>query len=102
MLALDRLMASLGELDLYWSTVREGSEADGSTLAELDLRARTGASAVVLRHGKDLSLVVNARTRLRAGDAVGLMGTSDQLNAAEELFTGPSASIGGQDRSSPA
>ena len=102
MVALDRLMASLGELDLYWAGVQEGSEADGLTLAELDLRARTGASAVVLRHGKDLSLVVNARTRLRAGDAVGLMGTSSQLTAAEGLFTAPSAATGGQGRSDPA
>ena len=102
MVALDRLMTSLGELDLYWAGVQEGSEADGLTLAELDLRARTGASAVVLRHGKDLSLVVNARTRLRAGDAVGLMGTSSQLTAAEGLFTAPSAATGGQGRSDPA
>ena len=90
-LALDRLMASLADVDLYWAVVGEGSAADGRTLSEIDLRVQTGASAVVLRRGEDLTLFLDARTRLEAGDHVGLMGTSAQLDAAERLLGEPAA-----------
>ena len=90
-LALDRLMASLADVDLYWAVVGERSAADGRTLSEIDLRVQTGASAVVLRRGEDLTLFLDARTRLEAGDHVGLMGTSAQLDAAERLLGEPAA-----------
>ena len=60
----------------------------GCTLAKLDLRARTGANAVALRRGSELELFLDATTILRAGDLVGLMGTAEQLEAAESLLNG--------------
>ena len=85
-MAVDRMIASLRELELHWVCVRPGSEAAGHTLAELNLRVRTGANAVALRRGKELTLFLDARTRLAAGDSVGLMGTDEQLTAAAYLL----------------
>ena len=85
-MAVDRMVASLRELELHWVTVQPGSAADGRTLAELDLRVRTGANAVALRRGEGLSLFLDAQTRFAAGDSVGLMGTDEQLAAAEDAL----------------
>lgn len=84
--AFERLLASLSEVELYWVSVDADSPAAGRTLAELDLRARTGVNAVALRRAGELSLFLDAETRFEAGDSVGFIGTSDQLDAAEELL----------------
>lgn len=86
MRAFERLMASLAEVDLHWVAVGERCPMAGCTLAKLDLRARTGANAVALRRGSDLELFLDADTVLRTGDQVGLMGTAEQLDAAEALL----------------
>ncbi len=90
--ALDRMTASLRELDLHWASVEEGCAA-GRTLGELDLRARTGASAVALRRGESLQLFLGPKTVLRPGDTVGLIGTDEQLKAAEEVFAQPCSAV---------
>lgn len=84
--AFDHLVASLYEVDLHWMAVGEGSEAAGATLAALDLRVRTGAQAVALRRNGQVELFLGADAELHAGDYVALMGTDDQLEAAEPLF----------------
>ena len=58
----------------------------GCTLAQLDLRARTGANAVALKRAGELSVFLDATTVLHPGDSVGLMGTAEQLEAAERLL----------------
>ena len=63
----------------------------GCSLAGLDLRARTGASAVALRRAGELEVFLDATTVLLPGDTVGLMGTAEQLEAAEALLGGASA-----------
>ena len=86
--AFGHLIASLSELELHWVEVGERCPMAGCTLAKLDLRARTGANAVALRRGSELELFLDATTILRAGDLVGLMGTAEQLEAAEVLLNG--------------
>lgn len=86
--AFGHLIASLSELELHWVEVGERCPMAGCTLAKLDLRARTGANAVALRRGSELELFLDATTILRAGDLVGLMGTAEQLEAAESLLNG--------------
>ena len=86
--AFGHLIASLSELELHWVTVGERCPMAGCTLAGLDLRARTGANAVALRRAGELEVFLDATTVLHAGDAVGLMGTAEQLEAAEALLGG--------------
>ena len=84
--AFARLAASLSEVELEWVPVDAGSIAAGRTLGELDLRAQTGANAVALRRDGEVTLFIDAETGLCAGDAVGLMGTAEQVEAASRLF----------------
>ena len=85
--AFGTLMASLSELELHWVEVGERCPMAGCTLAKLDLRARTGANAVALKRAGELELFLDATTVLLPGDSVGLMGTADQLEAAEQLLS---------------
>ncbi|OUP10369.1 cation:proton antiporter [Collinsella sp. An2] len=85
--AFERLVASLAEVDLHWISVGEGCPLAGCTLAQLDLRARTGANAVALRRGTDIELFLDAGTVLEAGDRVGMIGTAEALEAAEALLS---------------
>lgn len=84
--AFERLVASLSEVELEWVLVGEASTAAGSTLADLDLRAKTGVNAVALRRGGEVTLFLDARTELHKGDKVGLVGTVEQVEAAAKLF----------------
>ena len=84
--AFERLVASLSEVELEWVLVGEASAAAGSTLADLDLRAKTGVNAVALRRGGEVTLFLDARTELHKGDKVGLVGTVEQVEAAAKLF----------------
>ncbi|WP_273383768.1 cation:proton antiporter [Enorma phocaeensis] len=93
--ALERLASSLAEVDLCWIEVAEGAPVAGSTLAEADLRAKTGANAVALRHEGETALFIDATTRLVAGDTVGLIGTCDALDAAARLLGADGAACAG-------
>ncbi|WP_417057161.1 cation:proton antiporter [Enorma massiliensis] len=84
--AFERLVASLSEVELEWVLVGEASTAAGSTLADIDLRAKTGVNAVALRRGGEVTLFLDARTELHKGDKVGLVGTVEQVEAAAKLF----------------
>lgn len=89
--AFGHLVASLSELELHWITVGESCPMAGCSLAGLDLRARTGANAVALRRASEVEVFLDATTVLLPGDTVGLMGTAEQLEAAEALLGGASA-----------
>ena len=66
-----------------------GSAAAGLTLAELNLRGRTGATAVALaRGGGDEPMVFpTAKTLLREGDLLALSGSHDAIEEATRLLT---------------
>lgn len=84
--AFERFMASLADVELEWVTVPDGSRWTGSTLGQIDLRAQTGARAVVLRRADDAQLFVDANTTVYSCDKLGLMGTAEQIEAAERLL----------------
>jgi CPA2 family monovalent cation:H+ antiporter-2 len=69
--------------------VLPGSAAAGLTLAELNLRGRTGATAVALaRGGADEPMVFpTAKTLLREGDLLALSGSHDAIEEATRLLT---------------
>jgi K+:H+ antiporter len=64
------------------------SKGAGRSLAELDLRGRTGATVLAIR--RDGTPIVNpgATERLRAGDILALTGTATALDAAQEALIG--------------
>jgi len=69
--------------------VSAGSVAAGATLAELNLRGRTGATAVALsREGGQAIVLPTAETLLREGDLLALSGTHDAIAQAQRLLAG--------------
>ena len=70
--------------------VAPGSAGAGITLAELNLRGRTGATAVALsRGGEDTMVFPTAKTLLRAGDLLALSGSHEAIEDAARLLTEP-------------
>ncbi|MCK6448486.1 MAG: cation:proton antiporter [Planctomycetes bacterium] len=65
-------------------------EADSSsvesTLAELNLRGRTGATVLAITRGREVMLLPGGHTELHAGDLIALTGTREAVAAATELL----------------
>lgn len=70
----------------------EGAHAVGRTLAEVDLRARTGASVVAIRKGDAEVVLPTGHERLAPGDVLALVGTDPSVERARTLLVeGPDA-----------
>jgi CPA2 family monovalent cation:H+ antiporter-2 len=84
------LLAELGATERV--TVERGAGACGRTLAELDLRARTGATILAIQRGQRSEALPTGKDRLEAGDVLVLAGTSDAIDRARTaLHDGPAA-----------
>jgi CPA2 family monovalent cation:H+ antiporter-2 len=66
--------------------VQLGSEAAGSTLGELNLRGRTGASIVALTRNGQRQPLPTATTRLEVGDMVAISGSGNAIGLAAALL----------------
>jgi K+:H+ antiporter len=65
-----------------------GCPSVGRSLAELDLRGRTGATVLAIARGADSLPTPAAGERLRAGDVLALAGTHDAVDSARALLRG--------------
>lgn len=83
---LDQLVATVRGLEIAWRAVEEDSPLAGSTLAEANVRAQTGASVIALVRNHQVQANPKSSTVFQAGDLVGLIGEPDQINLAEVLF----------------
>ena len=84
---LEELSADLGELPIATYEVTDEAWAAGRTLADLDLRARTGALIIAVRRG-DLSLPSPPpETRIEPGDLLYLMGSAADITRARERIS---------------
>jgi CPA2 family monovalent cation:H+ antiporter-2 len=63
-----------------------GSAAVGRTLAELNLRGRSGATVLAISRHNESIVVPQADERLEAGDVLALAGSHDAIAAARELL----------------
>jgi len=81
---VNRLMLGLGEPVAV--RIAASSPAVGSSLAELNLRGRSGATVLAIsRDGQEI-VVPRAEERLQAGDIVALAGSHDAIAAAQDLL----------------
>jgi len=85
---LDVVMHS-GKLELVLEEcrVREGSDLHGKTVAEADVRKRTGANVLALRRHDRGTIVTNPPSEMRfePGEIIVALGTLDQLHKLAEL-----------------
>lgn len=62
------------------------SQAVGQTLADIDLRARTGATVVAIYRSGDRVVLPTGREELGAGDVLAITGTASALEAATRVL----------------
>lgn len=84
---LDQLVATVRGIEIAWRAVEAGSPLAGSTLAEANVRAHTGASVIALVRSHQVQANPKSSTLFQAGDLVGLIGEPDQIGQAEVFFT---------------
>ena len=66
--------------------IEERSPAVGRSLAELNLRGRSGATILAISRNNESIVVPQAEERLEAGDVVALAGSRDAIESAKELL----------------
>lgn len=80
-------VSELEDLKIEKVLVREGDHGAGRTALDLDLRRAAGALAVAIRRGGELIANPDPREPFRAGDAVYLVGSRQEIVAASQLLT---------------
>jgi CPA2 family monovalent cation:H+ antiporter-2 len=83
---LHDLIDAANNIEIKWFRIPEGNLLIGQTLAEASLRARTGASVVALLRDGRLTANPKSMTLFQAGDRVGLIGDTDEIQQAERLL----------------
>ncbi len=85
--ALRQFMEAAQILEITLFELTQESSIAGMTLAEADIRGRTGASVVVILRGQQVMPNPKSHTVLLPGDNIGLIGDEAQIAAAERLIT---------------
>ena len=67
-------------------SIAPGSPFAGRTLADTQLRGRTGATVIAISRGQDVVLVPDGHEQLVAGDVLALAGTREAVEAARRLL----------------
>jgi monovalent cation:H+ antiporter-2, CPA2 family len=67
--------------------VEENSFADGKTLAETDLRKKTGVTLLAIKRGDEIIEHPTLKTKFLPGDTAYILGNPEQANLATEIFT---------------
>lgn len=84
--SLKQLEDLVPEVDLFCLRVKDGSEADTKTIAELSLRAKFGVTLLAVRRGSENLVNPIGATELRAGDVLLMLGPVLDLSALEGIF----------------
>lgn len=85
---LDKLELALGALEIEWVEMEAASPLVGKTLADSELRERTGASVVAVIRGEQALPNPGVETVFRPGDTLVLIGDDEQTDAAKQLIEG--------------
>jgi monovalent cation:H+ antiporter-2, CPA2 family len=84
---VEELLPGLGPISAV--PILAGSAAAGQTLAQLDLRAKTGATVVAIRRGQAPVVTPSGHEKLLLGDVLALTGTTDSVAQARALIGPP-------------
>jgi monovalent cation:H+ antiporter-2, CPA2 family len=86
---LHGLLDAADSIEIVWLRIPSDSPIIGQTLAEANLRARTGASVVAILRDRQLLPNPKSMTVFQAGDRLGLIGEEEQIDAVKELLPLP-------------
>ena len=87
---LHELLHAVKSIEIMWFRLPAGNALVGQTLAEANLRARTGASVVAILRAGEVMANPKSNTTFQAEDRIGLIGEKEQFEAAEQLFAADS------------
>lgn len=73
---------------LDWLPINAGSEADGRTIGQLDVRRATGVNVVALLRAGEALPAPGPEQELAAGDTVIVVGAPEDCRRAQDLFRG--------------
>lgn len=77
----------LAGLDYVRIQLSDDASAHGQTLAELNLRCRTGATVVAICRGDDTTVLPTGHERLSKADTVAVSGSDEAIDRARALLT---------------
>lgn len=83
---LHDLIHATRSIGITWLTLLPDNPLVGQTLAEADLRARTGASIVAILRNNNVMANPKSLTALQANDRIGFIGDEEQIDEVERLF----------------
>ena len=86
---LHDLLSAVGGIEISWFHLPPGHPLIGKTLAQADLRSRTGGSVVAIRRNGRVTANPISMTVFAEEDRVGLTGDTDQIEKAERVFALP-------------
>ncbi|HEX2996589.1 MAG TPA: cation:proton antiporter [Anaerolineales bacterium] len=84
---LHELIDAANGIEIRWFHLPKESPLVGQTLADANLRSRTGASVVAILREQQLLANPKSVTVFQAGDRIGLIGEKDEIEAAEKLLS---------------
>lgn len=83
---LHELLEAANSLEVHWFRLAEGNRLVGQTLAQANLRAKTGASVIALLRQGHLFANPKSMTVFQVGDRLGLIGDKEEITAVERLL----------------
>ena len=84
------ILDELRSVNILAVTVEEQSFVVDKTLGEIDLRKKTGVTLLAVKRGNQVIEHPTIKTRFFIGDIAFILGDSEQVNLATELFTASS------------
>jgi CPA2 family monovalent cation:H+ antiporter-2 len=85
---LHSLLDAADNIEIAWLRLADGSPLIGQSLAEANIRARTGASVVALIRQGEMHANPKSSTVFQADDRLGFLGDAQQLAEVEALLRG--------------
>lgn len=83
---VEEMEAVIGELLIDWVTVPAGGPADGHTIAELEIRRRTGMTIAAIARDAETIIAPDPDTGLQGGDRLVVVGRREDLRGLMQLI----------------
>ncbi|VUT27693.1 MAG: Calcium-gated potassium channel MthK [Candidatus Syntrophoarchaeum sp. GoM_oil] len=84
--ALEDVVKLWEGIEILKHKIGDGSTMAGKTLADLDVRLKTGCSVIGIKRGEDVIAKIDASMRIEAGDIIAVIGHEEQVERFKKVF----------------